>query len=101
MLNVLIMFYSSEMGTFAYPSPFQVALQSQEGRNIAATAFCAERNLSLRVRGPSVTYDDQLWAVFCFSDYRCASFFREEFKGKWIHSHLWRDRQRDTASMIS
>lgn len=95
------MFYSSEMGTFAYPSPFQVALQSQEGRNIAATAFCAERNLSLRVRGPSVTYDDQLWAVFCFSDYRCASFFREEFKGKWIHSHLWRDRQRDTASMIS
>jgi hypothetical protein len=70
--------------------PFQVAIPDDSEVGIAATAYCADRHLSLRVMGPSAVHEGRRWSVFCFAEYEDAVQLRGAFKGKWIHAHLWR-----------
>lgn len=49
--------------------PFQVAIPDDFEVGIAATAYCTDRDLSLRVMGPSVIHQGRRWDVYCFTYY--------------------------------
>lgn len=81
--------------------PFQVAIPDDFEVGIAATAYCTDRDLSLRVMGPSVVHQGRRWDVYCFTYYDDAVQLRGAFKGKWIHAHLWRGVHPDSQGEIS
>jgi hypothetical protein len=70
--------------------PYQVALAGGSDAADRAAAFCQHHRLSLRVMGPSVTYEGRVWLVYCFGRYDDADYFREQLGGRWVHAYLWR-----------
>ena len=63
--------------------PFQIAIPDDEETCVKAPSFCSRKQLSLRVRGPSVMHGDRRWAIFCFTYQRDAEALRNAFVGRW------------------